>query len=116
VSAAAAGEQRHFPGHRRIGAGDIHRVLMQRQFRMGFGQPSSCSFSTSSTRLISFFIIYAPSEWFDAASLHGGGHRVGVSSDVKNVPGDVMILAELTEKNAPKTVSLRNMVIYFVPL
>jgi hypothetical protein len=90
---------------------------MQRQFRMGFSQASSCSLSTSSTRLISFFIIYAPSEKVRCGlSAGGGGHRVGVSSDVK-LPGDVMILAELTEKKMPrKSVSLRNIVIYFVPL
>jgi len=38
VSAAAAGEQRHFAGDRRIGAGDIDRVLVQRQFRMRLRQ------------------------------------------------------------------------------
>lgn len=57
MSAAAAGEQGHLASHRRVGAGHIQRVLMQGQLRMGFSQPCNCSFSTSSTRLISFFII-----------------------------------------------------------
>lgn len=38
MTAAAAGKQRYFPGHRCIGAGDVDRIMMQRQFRVRFCQ------------------------------------------------------------------------------
>ena len=39
MAAAAAGEEGDLTGHRRIGAGDVQRVLMQGQLRVGFSQP-----------------------------------------------------------------------------